>query len=59
MNFGVKMNFKIRASKDGECTELVGAGPTLTVAKALMLSKSGWTVEIIDTGVSYAPSEPD
>jgi len=54
------MNFKIRASRDGESTELVGAGPTLAIAKARVLSKAGWAVEIIDSdGVSYAPSEFD
>jgi hypothetical protein len=54
------MNFKIRASRDGESTEAAGAGPALTVAKARMLSKAGWAVEIIDAdGVSYAPPEFD
>jgi hypothetical protein len=54
------MNFTIRAVKDSDTTVLVRAGPTLSVAKARALSKTGWTVEIIDAdGVSYPPSEFD
>jgi hypothetical protein len=54
------MNFRTRASRDGESKELGVASPTLTVAKARMLSKAGWAVEIIDAeGVSYAPLQFD
>jgi hypothetical protein len=54
------MNFTIRAVKDGDTTVLVRAGLTLSVAKAQALSKTGWTVEIIDAdGVSHPPSEFD
>ncbi|MEH2609599.1 hypothetical protein [Bradyrhizobium sp. AZCC 1693] len=54
------MNFTIRAVKDGDTTVLVRAGPTLAVAKARALSKTGWIVEIIDAdGVSYPASKFD
>jgi len=54
------MNFTIRAVRDGHTTELVRAGPTLSVAKARALTKAGWTTVIIDAdGVSYSASEFD
>ena len=54
------MNFTIRAVRGGDTTELVRAGPTLSVAKARTLTKAGWTVVIIDAdGISYPPSEFD
>jgi hypothetical protein len=52
------MNFTIRAVRDGVTTELVQAGPTLSVAKARPLTKAGWTAVIIDAdGVLYSPSD--
>jgi hypothetical protein len=54
------MTFTIRASRDGETTTTVRIGPTITVAKARELSKTGWAVEIIDDdGTVYEPSEFD
>ena len=54
------MNFTIRASKDGETIEVVRIGPTVTVAKARGLFKTGWMVQVIDEdGSVYAPSEFD
>ena len=35
--------FTIHASKDGEWVETQGTSPTLTVAKASSLHKTGWT----------------
>ena len=40
--------FVIHASKDGETTQTVRLGPTITVAKARELAKYGWQVHITD-----------
>jgi hypothetical protein len=54
------MTFTIRGVKDGEIIETVRTGPTLSVAKARGLFKTGWTVEILDSeGISYGSSEFD
>ena len=50
--------FKINASKDGGWLETEGAGPTLTVAKANTLHKTGWDVHITDSiGRRYGPKK--
>jgi hypothetical protein len=52
--------FTIHASKDGESTQTVRIGPTVTVAKARSLSKLGWQVHIIDfDGRRYGPDKFD
>jgi hypothetical protein len=52
--------FTIISSKDGETGELQLTSPTLTVAKARMLFKSGWRVHITNAaGRQFAPSEFD
>jgi hypothetical protein len=52
--------FTVHASKDGETNEVQQDSPTLTVAKARGLFKSGWKVHIADSaGRRYAPSEFD
>jgi hypothetical protein len=52
--------FTVHASKDGEISELQQNSPTLTVAKARGLFKSGWQVHVADSaGRHYAPSEFD
>jgi hypothetical protein len=40
--------FTIHASKDGESSQTVRIGPTVTVAKARELSKNGWQVHVTD-----------
>jgi hypothetical protein len=56
----VKVGFTISSSKNGESSELQLTSPTLTVAKARMLFKSGWRVHITNAaGRQFAPSEFD
>jgi|SRR5215218_1851379 len=48
--------FTIHASNDGNWIETQEASPTLTVAKANSLHKSGWDVHITDSdGRRYGP----
>jgi hypothetical protein len=55
-----KVGFTISSSKNGESSELQLTSPTLTVAKARMLFKSGWRVHITNAaGRQFAPSEFD
>lgn len=55
-----KASFTISSSKDGETAEVQLTSPTLTVAKARMLFKSGWRVQITNAaGRQFAPSEFD
>ena len=50
--------FVIHASKDGETTQTVRLGPTITVAKARELAKYGWQVHITDAnGHQYGPEK--
>jgi hypothetical protein len=52
--------FTVHASKNGETNEVQQDSPTLTVAKARGLFKTGWMVHIADSaGRRYAPSEFD
>ena len=52
--------FTVHASKNGEINEIHQNSPTLTVAKARGLYKSGWQVHIADAaGRRYAPPEFD
>jgi hypothetical protein len=52
--------FTVHASKNGEINEVQQDSPTLTVAKARGLFKTGWKVHIADSaGRRYAPSEFD
>ena len=52
--------FTVHASKNGETNEVHQNSPTLTVAKARGLFKTGWKVHIADSaGRRYAPSEFD
>jgi hypothetical protein len=52
--------FTVHASKNGETNEVHQDSPTLTVAKARGLFKTGWKVHIADAaGRRYAPSEFD
>ncbi|WP_213737252.1 hypothetical protein [Bradyrhizobium sp. dw_411] len=52
--------FTVHASKNGETNEIQQDSPTLTVAKARGLFKTGWKVHIADSaGRRYAPSEFD
>jgi len=52
--------FTVHASRDGEINEVQQDSPTLTVAKARGLFKTGWKVHIADSaGRRYAPSEFD
>jgi hypothetical protein len=52
--------FTIRASKDGETFETVLMGPTMAVAKARTLSKSGWQVHVTDPdGRVFQPDKFD
>ena len=54
------LGFRICASKNGENKEMQQISPTLTVATARMLFKSGWRVQVVDSvGRQYAPSEFD
>lgn len=49
--------FTIHASKHGEWVETQETSPTLTVAKANKLHKTGWDVHITDAnGRRYGPS---
>jgi len=49
--------FTIRASKDGKWVETEQSSPTLTVAKANTLLKTGWDVHIMDSnGRRYGPT---
>jgi hypothetical protein len=55
-----KIGFTVHASKDGEASETLRTSPTITVAKARALFKSGWRVHIADaTGRKYGPAEFD
>jgi hypothetical protein len=55
-----RAGFTVHASKNGEINEVQQTSPTLTVAKARGLFKSGWQVHIADSaGRQYAPSEFD
>ena len=55
-----KVGFTISSSKGGEKNELQLTSPTMTVAKARILSKSGWRVQITNAaGRQFAPSEFD
>jgi hypothetical protein len=55
-----KSGFTIISSKNGETREVQLTSPTLTVAKARMLFKSGWRVHITNAaGRQFAPSEFD
>ena len=48
--------FTIHASKDGDWVETQDTSPTLTVAKANTLHKTGWDVHITDSdGRRYGP----
>ena len=52
--------FTVHASRNGEINEVQQDSPTLTVAKARGLFKTGWKVHIADcAGRRYAPSEFD
>ena len=54
------IGFMISSSRNGETGELQLTSPTLTVAKARMLFKSGWQVHVINAaGRQFAPSEFD
>ncbi len=55
-----KVGFTISSSKNGESSEVQLTSPTLTVAKARMLFKSGWRVHVTNAaGRHFAPSEFD
>ena len=55
-----KIGFTIASSKDDEKNEIQLTSPTLAVAKARILSKSGWRVQITNAaGRQFAPSEFD
>jgi len=55
-----KVGFTISSSKDGMTTEVQLTSPTLAVAKARMLFKSGWQVQITNAaGRQFAPTEFD
>jgi hypothetical protein len=55
-----KVGFTISSSKDGETAIVQMTSPTLTVAKARMLFKSGWRVQVTNAaGRQFAPSEFD
>ena len=52
--------FTIHASKDGETSQTVRIGPTITVTKARELTKHGWQVHITDAdGHQYGPEKFD
>jgi hypothetical protein len=54
------VGFTISSSRNGETGELQLTSPTLTVAKARMLFKSGWRVNVTNAaGRQFAPSEFD
>jgi hypothetical protein len=55
-----RTGFTISSSKDGESAEVQLTSPTLTVARARMLFKSGWRVQVTNAaGRQFAPSEFD
>jgi hypothetical protein len=55
-----KTGFTIHSSLNGDSSELHMASPTLTVAKARMLFKSGRRVHVVNAeGRQFAPSEFD
>jgi hypothetical protein len=55
-----KSGFTISSSKNGETREMQLTSPTLAVARARMLFKSGWRVQITNAaGRQFAPSEFD
>jgi hypothetical protein len=55
-----KVGFTISSSKEGETAIVQMTSPTLTVARARMLFKSGWRVEVTNAaGRQFAPSEFD
>lgn len=55
-----KVGFTISSSKDGETATVQMTSPTLTVARARMLFKSGWRVQVTNAaGRQFAPSEFD
>jgi hypothetical protein len=55
-----KIGFTVHASKNGEASETLRTSPTITVAKARALFKSGWRVHIADAaGRKYGPAEFD
>jgi hypothetical protein len=55
-----RTGFTIHASKNGETSETQRSSPTITVAKARTLYKSGWRVHIADAkGRQYGPAEFD
>jgi hypothetical protein len=55
-----KIGFTVYASKNGETSETQRTSPTITVAKARTLFKSGWRVHIADAkGRKYGPAEFD
>lgn len=50
--------FTVHASKGGDWVETLFTSPTLTVAKANSLTKSGWDVHIKDPdGRRYGPAQ--
>ena len=52
--------FTIHASKDGDLIETQDMSPTLTVARANTLHKTGWHVHIRDSnGRRYGPTRFD
>jgi hypothetical protein len=54
------IGFTISSSRNGETDELQLTSPTMTVAKARMLFKSGWRVRVTNAaGRQFAPSEFD
>jgi hypothetical protein len=54
------IGFTVHAVENGETLETHRTSPTVTVARARGLSKSGWRVHIADsTGRQYAPLEFD
>ena len=55
-----KIGFTIHSSLNGDSSEMHLASPTLTVAKARMLFKSGRRVHVVNAaGRQFAPSEFD
>jgi hypothetical protein len=55
-----QVGFTVHASRNGETSETHRTSPTVTVAKARVLFKMGWSVHIADSaGRQYAPSEFD
>lgn len=55
-----KIAFTISSSREGETQEIHMTSPTFAVAKARMLYKSGWRVQITNAaGRQFAPSEFD